>query len=659
MRLKRKHAGGQKSAKGARWRIASLWPFVFVAAATGLVYANSLHNEFLFDDLEVIVEMRSKGSSGPFAPLLGLFTTGRAYRPIRTASYAFDYSISGLDPWGYHVSNIVLHALAACFVFLIAKSLLGGRLVALFTSLLFAVHPIQTDAVTYLSGRRDVLAGLFVLAGFYEFLRYRETGRARHLALAGLLYPMAFFSKESGIVLPLFVVAYDIVRQTRITAPVFNRAFPAQLWAGVRNGIGRSPLLYLGLVVAAASLASYVLFIMRGTPQREYYGGSLWFTLLTDARIFVHYLKLLIFPVTLNADYSYNAFPVTTSWTDPRALASVLLLSAIAVGLLALLKDRPIAAFGGLWFFLGLLPVAHIIPHHEIMAEHYLYLPSVGFFLFIGALLEPLAAGRRFGLPVYIAASVVVVLLGLRTVWRNRDWKDDLTLWTKTVEVAPQAARVRNNLGAAYLRRGQGAHAREQLEEALRIAPNSPYARANLGKVYLDSGDLASAERELDAALRITRRDAIPLLWLGGVYAQGGRTADAERTFRKALSRGRVNAFAHNNLGALFVRSGRLREAEQAFRDALRIQPGLREARENLIKLYLLEGRLDEAEQMIQAGLAARPQDAMMHYFLGVVYRSRGAEGLAARALTTALSLDPNLAAARQALDQLRGGSAR
>lgn len=627
--------------------------FLVLAVVTGAVYANSLHNEFLFDDLKLIREERAGFGEGAFWQLRALLSTGRAYRPIRTASYAFDYAVSGLEPWGYHLSNIIYHALSACFAFLIAQHLLGERRIALFTALLFAVHPIQTDAVTYISGRRDVLSGLFVIVGFYAFLRYRETNKARYLLLALALCPIAFFAKESGIVLPLLLVAYDIIRGMKVTVPVFSRQFPVQLWAGIRQSAHKRPLLYLGLLACAAALASYVIFVMRGTMLREYHGGSLWFTLLTDTRIFVHYIKLLLFPVTLNADYSYNAFPVTTTWTDPRALAATVVLVAVAIWLLSLLKERPIATFGGLWFFIGLLPVAHIIPHHEMVAEHYLYVPSVGFCLLVGALLLPLVGRPAFARALYSVAGAVLVLLALRTVWRNRDWKDDLSLWTETVRVAPQAARARNNLGAAYLGRGRLGLAREHLETAIRIKPDFPIARGNLGKVYFDLGDLASAERELEAALRLRAKEVIPRLWLGGVYVREGRITDAEQIFRDVLKRDSRNAFAHNNLGALLMKTGRVREGEEAFRSAIRVQPDFRQAEENLIRLYLRQGRFAEAEAAIQAGLTSRPGDPTLRHLLGLLHRNRGEEGRAARGQGVAVGLDEGSSAVRPAGDRL------
>jgi Tfp pilus assembly protein PilF len=309
------------------------------------------------------------------------------------------------------------------------------------------------------------------------------------------------------------------------------------------------------------------------------------------ARVFFHYIRLLLFPVSLNADYSYNAFPVTTSWADLEAWVAVLVLMGIGYGLLACLRSRPLVTLGGTWFFVALLPVSQVIPHHEMMAEHFLYIPSVGFSLAIAAVVDPLLDRPQYAPALYASGCGILLLLSLRTVWRNADWKDDLTLWSQTVQVAPQSARARNNLGGAYLRRGQIALAQEQLEAALQIKPDLAVARGNLGKIYLDRDDLDRAERELQTALRLKEDEVIPRLWLGAVYARKGRIAEAEQQFRAAMVKPPYDAYAYNNLGVLFAKGGRMAEAESAFQEALRRMADLAEARQNLARLHRLQTR--------------------------------------------------------------------
>jgi len=591
-----------KSRQG--WRVSPhLGAALLLIVVTGAVYYNSLRNEFLYDDLETIVHAQRPGGRGAFTELRRLLGGRPAYRPVRSASYAFDYALSGLNPWGYHLTNIAIHAASATLVFLIAQTLFSRLTPALFAAILFAVHPIQTEAVTYLSGRRDVLSGLLVLLGFYMFLRYRRTGRAGYLVLVLLLYPLAFFSKESGIILPLLCFSYDLVSRIRVTGPRGGLPSVRELCAGAWAAFREMRWLYLPLVVLAGGLAYYVLFLVRGTWVRTYYGGSLWFTGLTMARVFLHYIKLLIFPVTLNADYSYNAFPVTTAWTDPGAWMAVLILGALGYGILNCLASRPLVAFGAIWFFVALLPVSQIIPHHEMMAERFLYVPSVGWVLAVAAVCDPLMGRSRSAPVIYAAGVVILLVLALRTVWRNTDWKDDLTLWSKTVQVAPHSARARNNLGGAYLRRGQFALAQEQLEAALRITPDFSTAHANLGKIHLDRGDLALAERALQVAIHLNKRDVIPCLWLGAVLVRMGRIPEAEQQFRAALARPPYDAYAYNNLGVLFAKSSRNTEAESAFQAALTRMPELTEAHENLALLHRLQGRSGLAVEPLKGGV--------------------------------------------------------
>lgn len=595
---------GSPQPKEQVWRSTQALSILILLIAVVAVYANSLRNEFLFDDLETIVRLQTAGGSGPFGQLVKLITRGVAYRPVRSASYAFDYALSGLNPVGYHVGNIAYHALSALFVFLIAEIICGRGRIALFVALLFALHPIQTDAVTYLSGRRDVLSGLFVLAGFYTFLRYRALGSNRFLGLTVLLYLLAFFTKESGIVLPLLCFAYDLVSRMPLTRPTWALPPFGAIWTAARSAFRDGRRLYLPLAAMAGGLVVYVLFFVRGTWVRAYHGGSLWFTILTMARVTLHYLSLLVAPVTLNADYSYNGFPVTTSWTDLRAWMAILILVALGSMILSCLRSRPVVAFGGMWFFLSLLPVSQIVPHHEMMAEHYLYVATAGYALALGGLLKPWLEHQPAARALQVGSVVLLLLLGLRTVWRNRDWKDDVTLWSKTVQTAPQVARARNNLGVAYLRRGELTRSELELEAAVQIKPDLAIAHGNLGKIYLDRGELERAERELQSAIRLKENEVIPRLWLGAVFLRQERLPEAEQQFRAALARPPYDAYAYNNLGILFAKNGRMVEAESAFQAALTRMPDLIEARQNLARLRRLQG---SSEPVAQPAVGAVP----------------------------------------------------
>lgn len=278
-------------------------------------------------------------------------------------------------------------------------------------------------------------------------------------------------------------------------------------------------------------------------------------------------------------------------WTDPKAWMAVAALLGLAYGLIRSVRYRPPVAFGAAWFVIALLPVSQLIPHHELMAEHFLYLPSFGFFLAVVALLQPLMQRRDLARPVIIASSLVLLLLSVRTVFRNADWQDELTLWRQTVATAPRAARARANLGATYLRLGRLSEAEEQLQAAVAIKPDLAVAHANLGKLALDRRDLDRAETELEMALTLKSDEVIPRLWLGGVYLQQGDLDRAAQQFQAALAQPVYSGYALNNLGIVAAKQGRLDEAARAFAQALEQIPALQEARVNLARVKRIQGQ--------------------------------------------------------------------
>jgi Flp pilus assembly protein TadD len=540
---------------------------MILVLAVSLVYANALQGEFVFDD-HALVLTRSQLRTEDVASIFWSQKSARLlYRPLRTASYWLDYRLFGLDPWGYHLSNLLLHAATSVAAFVVARRLLPFR-IALFAALLFAVHPIQTESVTYISGRRDLLSGLFVLLGFYAFLRYREDGERHWLGAAGLAYLFGLISKEMAVTLPILFLVYDAVQEA-------NRR---TLLIGIRQALLRRWWLYAPAGLLGLGFGVYTIVTAHASRQIAYYGGGLGMTALTSARVITHYLKLFLFPATLNADYSYNAFPITDTSTDPRAWLALSLLGLVLFGFIRLASTNQVAAFGGLWFFIALLPVSQLIPHHELMAEHYLYIPAFGLCLGVGAALAglPDTIGKSAG--TLGACLLILVLLGARTVVRNQDWRDDLSLWTKTVRTAPQAARARDNLGRAYLRRGLDAQAEQEFAEAVRIKPDEPRFHDNLGLALFRRGKLADAESQLREALRGNPRLVSAHMNLGLTLLNTGRIEEAAAEFQEALRIRPTVAMAWDYLGRIRLRAGHREEAERMLREAVRLDPRLQEA---------------------------------------------------------------------------------
>jgi Flp pilus assembly protein TadD len=627
-----------------------------LAALTILVYVNSLPNGFVFDDIGMIVENTAIRDLRNIPAILGAH--GRAaYRPLRTASHAVDYALFGMNPAGFRAVNIALHALNSSLVFLLFRTLLGGPRPALLAAILFAVHPIQTDSVTYISGRRDILFTTFYLAGFASFVRYRETDRPHYFFLAGLGYILSLLSKEMAISLPVLCICYDVVRSMPVAEGKSSLTRWQAIAEGVRTALRRNRVFYM--VSAAVLLFLVWYFAFRGSRSMKLtmYGGGLGPTLMTTARIFVHYLKLLLFPVTLNADYSFDAFPVSRSLSDPRVLFALAILGTVGWVIIRLLSFARWAAFGLLWFFITLLPVSQIIPHHEMMAEHYLYLPSAGIFLTAAVLLESILIQPRFQAATVAGFSLVVALLGVRTVVRNRDWRDTETLWTKTIQTAPGSARAHTNVGEIALRKGRLQQAYREFQEAVRIQPEDAVNHDNLGEVLLRLGLFDEAEKHFRESLRIWPDFPKPHVNLGLVSLNQRRLDDAEREFRAALTsqqltqsfRGAIT----NNLGIVLALTGRKQEAEQAFAEAVRFDPDNSDARANLGKAFVERGMTREGVAQLTEAIRLKPSDARLHYLLGQAYYQQGEKEFAALALTRALHLKADLPEARSLLEKI------
>jgi len=426
--------------------------FLILSITPLVTYFNTLHNDFVFDDLLIIQGNETLSSLNSISSTINIITKKYIYRPVRTLSYAIDYHFSGLNPLSYHVSNIIYHTINVFLVYFITFFLISNRTTALLTALLFAVHPVHTESVTYISGRRDILFTLFYLTGFYSFLKYRETQRFYFILFSMAAYLLSIGSKEMGVTLPAIFLSYDLMngldqREKGSESNPVKESITTlkKLWA-------QHKYFYSPFLTGALFFTFYKVFINSPSHQKGYYGDSLLTTFLTVVKIIPHYLKLLVFPITLIADYSYDAFPLVSSPFDWSFLVSATFLILLLLILVRMVTRKKWIAFGGIWFFITLLPVCHIIPHHELLAEHYLYLPSYGFCLIVALLFTALLENKKY-LPLILPAFIaIIVLFSLRIVDRNGDWKDGMTIWSKTVSTVPRCARAQNNLGVEYIK---------------------------------------------------------------------------------------------------------------------------------------------------------------------------------------------------------------
>jgi tetratricopeptide (TPR) repeat protein len=447
-------------------------PALVLVGAVAVVYLNSFRGDFQFDDYNVIVGNRVvHGWRAFLAALPG------GIRPLLKLTYTLNWT-SGLGLFGFHLVNVALHAANAFLLFRIAKGIGGppaSDFAAMLAALLFAVHPAQTEAVTYLSGRSVSLMAFFSLGCILSYLRGRERGSRLLLYIASpLLFLLAVLSKEVALALPFALLLVETIRGD---GTGWKSAFAAQAvhWA----------MLFL-LALAFLVHSGYGRLLTACFDIR-----SAASNLFTQIHGVAYLISRLALPHALNIDPDLPVYPGWTPSLLPEALFLLVLLAAGAVAV----RKRALAGFGILWFFLHLAPTNSFIPRLDVANDRQLYLASWGLFLSLssGADILRERGGVRW---VAAGAVLVLVLLGGITVSRNEVYRSEIALWEDTAAKSPGKARVHNNLGYAYEQAGRFGEARESYLRALAIEPGHALARGNLDG--LDAGRQAGGAQEAD-----------------------------------------------------------------------------------------------------------------------------------------------------------------
>lgn len=648
------------SSKNSRLR--AIGSFLVLAAAAFGLYGNTLSNRFVFDDIPLVVENRAIKSPANIPLILGLKNGRPMYRPVRFLSYLIDYAFSGLSPTAYHVSNILYHAATAFVLYGLLMLLSGSAAAAITGALLFLAHPVHTDSVAYISGRRDILSTLFYLAGFYCFVRYRLSEKTAYLILTLAAFVLAVGAKEMAVTLPAVCLLYDI----------------GWTYGGSRAGALRKTVLKrLGPYVALTIMGAASLYCNIGlhypSLRTEFYGGSAINNFATVFRIIGRYIQLTFFPVVLHADYSYNAFPVSASFFEPGVLVWAALVAILVFLFAAAIKKNKLFFLGGLWFFVTLLPVCHIFPHHEIMAEHYLYLPSVGLMILAAPLWSNIFRWKKFVLVGSVAA--ILLVFSVRTVVRNRDWKDAMTLWANVLATTPACARANDNMGSGYFKRKDYEKALYHYRQAARLRPDHAIFRNNLGMALGATGDIEQAEAEFKKALSLNRglaaaynnlgivhykkRDYQKAGWFFWISAKKkpsakawfnsgkaamklGKPKEAARALTRAIDLRRDYVEAYNMLGIALQKSGRPQRAVNIFQQAVVLKPDYAEAYYNLGSTYFYElGDFDRALYAAQKCVSIDPGLKKAFSVMAGAHEKKGNFSAAVEAYRNALSRGP------------------
>lgn len=537
-----------------------------------LVYLNALGNGFVFDDHPMIEERTIIQQPSLSSVKEVLFHN---YRPIRDLALMLIASIAGPHPVSFHLSNVFLHLMNTVMVYVIVYHLTRSIRITTLSALLFAIHPIQTDAVTYVSGIRDTLSTLFVLIGLYTYMIYREQGGLIRFIIIISTLLLGLGTKEMAVGLVVLILLYDLKCECGVRVGEPFRTVARSMAVILR----RDAFFYIlmGLVLFLA--LGYYLVLHHASVRIQgngihWWGGSILLNYLTVSKLWLTYLKKLVFPHPLMADYM--GFPlVPTHPAEVSAWLSLLMLMAIFYVTLRWLAQRPLWGFALGWTLLTLIPVVQIFPHHELMAEHHLYLPSVGFCLLIALGLDRMMDQPWIKWVAGVTMISVVMIYSLRTVNRNLEWRNDLTLFQANLRDFQKAPRSYMQLGNFYQKANLFIGAREAYEKALSIEPNFSMAHNNLGVLYYRAGQPQQAIEE----------------------------------YKKALSGPFAYTPAFTNLGMAYLVQGRTQEGIQALQKALSIRPRDPKILSGLYYAYRDYGQDSAAEGFLQQWLTIRPDD--------------------------------------------------
>jgi protein O-mannosyl-transferase len=563
---------------------------LMLAAAMALAfagYASSLGGDFVFDDGPLLL---TDSCHWGVQNIPDMFTPGIhsvcGSRPVRSASYALDHGLWGLDPFGYHLTNVVIHGLTVLALGILVWRLGGRARLAALAAALFALHPVGTEAVSYISGRRDLLAALFSLLSLTAYLSFRARGGVVRLALSLGLLLAGIYSHESAAALPAVLVLLELCLAAR-RQPGAGLLTCARALLHPRLAIPLG-----GVLVLVLGIATWKVVAVNISGRHELWGGSLPAHLANALRMHALYLKQVVWPLELVADYSADAFPISRSLLEPRALAAAALVLGVLGIALASWRRAPLLATATLGYFIMLLPSSQIVVHHELVAEHRLYLSMAGFCVLVAAGLDRLIRTRgrlAWGLVAVLLLSYLAL-----TNNRNLDWRSEETLWSRTVAQVPNCARALTNLGALRGRQGKLKEANALLERAVAIRPTYCHANVNLGKVLVKLGGPGQATRGISL---LSRANCLPpdrqASALASAYSDLKQWDLAAAAFRRSLGHNPDSPKAHLGLARALQRSGEP-GAEAAIRAALRSRPGYGPALYGLGEL--LAGRCQVAE---------------------------------------------------------------
>ncbi len=576
----------------------------------GIAYSNSFSVPFHFDDLKSIPEnptIRHLAQS-----LIPDFKTGETTsgRPFLNFTFGLNFAAHQLHLYGYHLVNFMIHFLNVILLFLIFQKIqrdntsenhspLSFLFLNALLALLWGVHPVLTQSVTYIVQRAESLSSFFILFSLYAYIRAQNSPRRGLWSFSLLLSAFCgVATKETAGIIPIVLLAYGWF----------------YLKISPQTSLSRHRSLYIGLALSWLFLLSLVI-LNKGRGDSAGFDGPLssWSYLQAQVIAFWTYCKLILWPSPLIFDYG-SSLTYPLSWVIPLALFAIALLALTALGT----YQGNVGFFSFFLFFLLLAPTTSIIPiATQTISEHRVYLASAFFIFILGTTLYS-------RLP-RITLSLIILLIPLliwKTYERNKIYATPITLWQDTVQKTPRNVRAQNNLGAFLTKEGRNQEAIDHLLKAIELNPRETGAHNNLGYLFQQINQPDKALVFYKQAIEIDSTSPDPFHNMGLLFEQQNNFEQAFQSYQQAIDRNPFSTKSLINQGNILLRMGNIEEAQKKYEHCIQIRPEEPSAYNNLAQLKSSLQQTDQALQLFQKAIDLNPSNPFTYYNRGLLLQS-------------------------------------
>lgn len=525
-------------------KIRHVLPLLLIPTLSAAIYSNTLRNGFTYDDDATLRRIKNITIDSLFTQDYFAVSGEISYRPVVTLTYLVDNIVFQSSPWGYHLTNIVIHTLNTILLYLfvarLCKPLIEAHRVntcAMVASLLFSVNPVLTEAVNNISFREDLLVFMFSFLAFHLYiLSLRRTHlleRYTIYSISCICYALAVFSKEMAITLPILLLLWELLSFHEVP----------------QNKVLRLAKRLSGFIIATA-LYLYIRLYYLSNPSETYFQGwAIIEALLTLPYLLFKYINLILFPFSLSADHTLK--PVSALFTYDFLLPFAV---ALFIGCSIYYRYRyhrtaanTLLFYGILFFLIALIPVSNLFPISNHMAERYLYFPMAGISIiaaYCGYCINLSPRWNNHKVIFGILFTLIISSYSFTTIYRNRIWRDNYTLWNDTAKKMPFSYRAHYNLGNIYRDKLLLDNAIKEYRIAIEINPKNPDGHANLGTSYRLKGLLDEAISQYEEVLKLNPQDHFATYHLGNIYSSKGMHVEALKAYKKLLAAAPHDRFA-------------------------------------------------------------------------------------------------------------------